>query len=323
MKVLITGLTGFVGPYVAAEVARRDSSAEIFGLVWAPPDEETARHLPAAIRSLTGDVTDVESLRTAVRAARPDLVFHLAAASSVAASWSKPGEAFEVNAVGTLNLLEAIRDFAPGAMTVIASSAEIYGGAADDDHPLTETSPYRPASPYAASKAAQDLLSATFSEAHGLRVARLRLFNQTGPGRPPHFVASSFARQIARIEAGDQPAEIKVGNLEARRDFVDVRDAARAYWVVAQEGVPGAAYNVCSGHAVSMSSLLENLLSQSECSVAVVPDPERMRPADTPLLVGDPTLFRKTTGWVAEIPIERTLADLLEWWRGRIRSGGS
>ena len=323
MKVLITGLTGFVGPYVAAEVARRDPSAEIFGLVWALPDAETAGHLPASVQSLVGDVTDVESLRAAMRAAQPDVVFHLAAASSVAASWSMPGEAFEVNAVGTLNLLEAIREVAPGAMTVIASSAEIYGGAADDDHPLVETSPYRPASPYAASKAAQDLLSATFGKAHGLRVVRLRLFNQTGPLRPPQFVASSFARQIARIEAGDQPPEIEVGNLEARRDFVDVRDAARAFWLAARRGVPGAAYNVCSGRSVSMSSLLELLLSNSGCSVTVVPDPDRMRPADIPLLVGDPTLIRNTMGWVAEIPFERTLSDLLEWWRGRISNGGS
>ncbi len=323
MKVLITGLTGFVGPYVAAEVARRDPAAEIFGLVLVPADLETAGYLPASVQSLAGNVTDAESLRAAMRAVQPDVVFHLAAASSVATSWSQPGEAFEVNAVGTLNLLEAIRDFAPGAMTVIASSAEVYGGAVDDDHPLAETAPYRPASPYAASKAAQDLLSGSFGKAYGLRVIRLRLFNQTGPRRPPHFVASSFARQISLIEAGHQPAEIKVGNLDARRDFVDVRDAARAYWLVAEKGVAGAAYNICSGRSVEMSYLLDQLLSLAGLSVDVVPDPDRMRPADIPLLVGDPTLFNATTGWVAKIPLEQSLADLLEWWRNRIRNGGS
>ncbi len=323
MRALITGWTGFVGPYVAAEVARRDPSAEIFGLVWPPLDADAAPGVPGSVRSLTGDVTDVKSLRSAVQSARPDLVFHLAAASSVATSWTKPGDAFEVNAVGTLNLLEATRDLAPSATMVIASSAEIYGGAADDDHPLVETAPLRPVSPYAASKAAQDLLAATVGASFGLQVIRLRLFNQTGPGRPPSFVASSFARQIARIEAGHRPAEIRVGNLEARRDFVDVRDAARAYWLAAERGVPGAAYNVCSGRSASVSSLLDVLLSLSECSVSVVPDPDRMRPSDVPLLVGDPTLFRKTTGWIPEIPLERTLADLLDWWRGRVKDSGS
>ena len=323
MKVLITGVAGFVGPYVVAELARRDPSAEIYGLVWEPPDPEIAQQQPASLRILTGDVTDADSLRSAVRAAMPDVVFHLAAASSVASSWSRPGEAFEVNAVGTLNLLEAIRDDAPGAMTVVASSAEIYGGATDDDHPLLETAPYRPVSPYAASKAAQDLLAASFGGAHGLQVIRLRFFNQTGPRRPATFVASSFARQIALIEAGHQPAEIKVGNLDARRDFVDVRDAARAYWLAAEKGVPGAAYNICSGRSVRISFLLDQLLSLAGPSVNVVADPERMRPADIPLLVGDPTLFRRTTGWLAEIPLEQSLADLLEWWRGRIRNGGS
>ena len=204
---------------------------------------------------------------------------------------------------------------APLRKEVVASSGEIYGGARDENSPLTESAPYRPISPYAASKAAQDLIADQFFRAHGTPVIRLRLFNHTGPRRPPIFVASSFARQIVEIERGLRPARIEVGNLEARRDFVDVRDAARAYWMAAVGGVPGAAYNVCSGRAGTIRHLLDLLIAAADPEVEVVPDPARMRPADIPLLVGDPTLLQSVTGWQPEIPLARTLADLLQWWR--------
>jgi len=318
VRILITGATGFTGPYVAAEVARSDPSAEIFGLVFSPPDEDASRLLPPGFRSLEGDVTDSKSLTAALETSAPELIFHLAAASSGAASWSKPAEFFEVNAVGTLKLFEAIRSLGIDATTVVASSGEIYGGADDEDHPHLEDNPYRPISPYATSKAAQDLIAAQFGEAHGIRVIRLRLFNQTGPRRPPDFVASSFARQIAEIEKGRRAPTIEVGNLEARRDFIDVHDAARAYWLAAVHGNPGTAYNVCSGHASSIGEILDILLSLAQCDVKVVQDPERMRPADIPLLLGDPSRLQELTGWRPEIPLRQTLSDLLEWWRGKV-----
>jgi GDP-4-dehydro-6-deoxy-D-mannose reductase len=198
---------------------------------------------------------------------------------------------------------------------VVASSGEIYGGADDDSHPQKESAPYRPISPYAASKAAQDLIADQYCRAHGTPVIRLRLFNHTGPRRPSVFVLSSFARQIVEIERGLRPPRIEVGNLDARRDFVDVRDVARAYWLAAVRGEPGAAYNLCSGRAATIRALLELLLAATEATVEIVPDPARMRPADIPLLLGDPSLFEQTTGWRPKIPIHQTLADLLDWWR--------
>lgn len=317
MRILITGVTGFVGPYVAAEVAESEPTAEIYGMVWSPPDAETAGIFPANLRTLQGDITDQASLAAVLDECRPDVILHLAASSSGAAAWQRPVECFEVNAIGTLKLLEAVRHLGTDPTVVVASSGEIYGGAEDESRPLKETAPYRPISPYAASKAAQDLIADQFCRAHGTPVIRLRLFNHTGPRRPPVFAASSFARQIVEIERGIRPPRLEVGNLEARRDFVDVRDAARAYWLAASSGAPGAAYNVCSGRAASIRHILDILLTATGSSVEVVPDPERMRPADIPLLIGDPSLLREATGWRPEIPLEQTLSDLLSWWRER------
>lgn len=317
MRVLITGITGFIGPYVAAEVARREPAAELFGMVSRPPDPGAAALLPTRLRTLLGDITDADSLREVLAACRPHMILHLAASSSGAAAWEQPVECFEVNAVGTLKLLETVRRLEMAPTVVVATSGEIYGGADDESSPLKETAPYRPISPYAASKAAQDLIADQFCRAHGTPVIRLRLFNHTGPRRPPVFVASSFARQIVEIERGLRPPRLEVGNLEARRDFVDVRDAARAFWLAAVKGTAGAAYNLCSGRASSIRDVLDLLLAAAERTVEVVPDPARLRPADIPLSVGDPSLLQEVTGWRPEIPLDRTLSDLLEWWRSQ------
>jgi GDP-4-dehydro-6-deoxy-D-mannose reductase len=314
VRFLITGVTGFVGPYLAAELAG-EPGAELFGMALDGRDVEAAGTLPASLETLEGDITDDGSIRVVLEAARPEVVYHLAGASSGAAAWHRPAECLEVNALGTLRLLEGIRRLGLDATTVVASSGEVYGTADDEAHPLTEDAPLRPLSPYAASKAAQDLVAAQYPRAYGMRVIRLRLFNHTGPRHPEQFVASSFARQIARIERGLQAPVIEVGNLDARRDFVDVRDVARAYRLAARREVSGDVFNVCSGHALSVRHILDLLVALAHCEVAVHPDPERMRPADIPLLLGDPRLFREATGWAPEIPIERTLADLLDWWR--------
>ncbi len=314
MRVLITGVTGFVGPYLAAELAG-EPGIELFGMTWNGDDHATSGLLPAALQTLVGDVTDDGSIRAVLEAARPDVVYHLAGASSGAAAWRRPIACYEVNALGTLRLLEGVRRLGLATTTVVASSGEVYGTADDEAHPLTEDSPLRPLSPYAASKASQDLVAAQYPRAYGMRVIRLRLFNHTGPRHPEQFVASSFARQIARAERGLQEPVIEVGNLDARRDFVDVRDVARAYRLAARREVSGDVFNVCSGHAVSVRHILDLLVALAHCEVAVHPDPERMRPADIPLLLGDPRLFREATSWAPEIPIERTLADLLDWWR--------
>ena len=314
MRFLITGVTGFVGPYLANELAG-EPEVELFGMALDAGAAESAGTLPAGLRTLTGDITDNNSIHAVLEAARPEVVVHLAGASSGAAAWHRPVACFEVNALGTLRLLEGIRQLGLDTTTIVASSGEVYGSADDEAHPLTEDSPLRPLSPYAASKAAQDLVAAQYPRAYGMRVIRLRLFNHTGPRHPEQFVASSFARQIARIERGLQEPVLEVGNLDARRDFVDVRDVARAYRLAAQRELGGDVFNVCSGHAVSVRHILDLLVGLARCEVTVRPDPERMRPADIPLLIGDPRRFREATGWVPEIPIGQTLADLLDWWR--------
>jgi GDP-4-dehydro-6-deoxy-D-mannose reductase len=311
MRILITGVTGFVGPYLAEHIADAAPEAEVWGLVWAADREEA----PSSIHPIEGDLTDISSLRAAFDQIQPEIVFHLAAASSVASSWDHPGRFLEVNAVGTVNLLETVRAADREVRVVVSSSGEVYGAVPVDQQPITEETHLAPLSPYAASKAAQDLLTAQYYHGYGIPTVRLRLFHHTGPRRPPQFVASSFAHQIARIEKGLDPPRLAVGNLEAIRDFTDVRDVARAYWLAATRGIPGDVYNICSSRRTSIRRVLDVLLTDSRVEVEVEVDPNRLRAADIPYLVGDHTRFSSATGWQPEIPLVKTLGDLLEWWR--------
>jgi GDP-4-dehydro-6-deoxy-D-mannose reductase len=313
---LITGVSGFVGPYLAEYIAEVAPETEMWGLVWSA---DTAQ-APPSVRPIAGDLTDASWLSMVVGEVRPDLILHLAAASSVAASWARPSQCLEVNAMGTVNLLEAVRDLRLDARVVIASSGEIYGAVPLANQPITEDAPLCPLSPYAASKAAQDLITAQYFLGYGIDTVRLRLFHHTGPRRPPQFVASSFAQQIARIERGLAPPRLAVGNLEAVRDFTDVRDVARAYWLAAVQGVAGDAYNVCSGRRISIERVLEILLVHSDVEIEVEVDPGRLRTADIPCLIGDHTRISDATGWQPEIPLVQTLGDLLEWWRENVET---
>lgn len=314
MRILITGISGFVGPYLAEHIAEIAPETEIWGMVWAADPAKA----PSSVQQVEGDLTDISSLTIALNQVRPDIIFHLAAASSVASSWEHPGRFLEVNAVGTVNLLEVVRTLGLGAKTVVSSSAEVYGVVPTNKQPITEDAPLAPLSPYAASKAAQDLLTAQYYHGYGMPTIRLRLFHHTGPRRPTQFVASSFAYQIARIERGLDPPRLAVGNLEAVRDFTDVRDVARAYWLAATRGIPGDAYNVCSSRRTSIRRVLDMLLAHSEVEVEVEVDPNRLRAADIPYLVGDHSRFSETTGWHPEIPLVETLGDLLGWWRSQV-----
>ena len=314
MRILITGISGFVGPYLARHIARTTPEAEIWGLVWAGDPARAS----SSVQLVEGDLTDISTLATALNQVRPDIIFHLAAASSVASSWDHPGRFLEVNAVGTVNLLEVARTLGVNTRVVVSSSAEVYGAVPPEQQPITEDLPLEPLSPYAASKAAQDLLTAQYYHGYGMPTIRLRLFHHTGPRRPTQFVASSFAHQIARIERGLDPPQLAVGNLEAVRDFSDVRDIARAYWLAAIRGEPGAAYNVCSSRSTSIRGVLDMLLAHSEVEVEVEVDPDRLRAADIPCLVGDHSKFSDATDWSPEIPLEETLGDLLNWWRQNI-----
>jgi GDP-4-dehydro-6-deoxy-D-mannose reductase len=199
----------------------------------------------------------------------------------------------------------------------IACSSEEYGMVYPDEVPIAESNPLRPLSPYAVSKVAQDMMAYQYFQSYGLKTVRTRGFNHTGPRRGDVFVTSNFAKQLASIEAGEQEPVIRVGNLEAVRDFTDVRDMVRAYWLAVTKGKPGEVYNVATGSGITIQELLDRLLALSTAKVRVEQDPERMRPSDVVRLVGDSSKFRADTGWAPEIPFDKTLADLLAYWRER------
>ena len=262
------------------------------------------------------ELLDADAVRAAVRAAAPSAVFHLAAQASVPYSWEHPRRTLKENIETTLNVLEAVRLEAPDAAVVFASSAEVYGR--PERLPVEESAPLRPRNPYAVSKAACDLLAAQYADVHGLRIARLRAFNQAGPGQSDDYVVGTLARQVAEAEQrGEGEAALSLGNLDSARDFIDVRDAARAQ-LLATEVEPGA-YNVCSGRAVPVRELVDGLAGSTPVTVRVEVDPSRLRADDVPEVRGSADRFAAACGWEPEIPLQRTLADALESWRQRLR----
>jgi GDP-4-dehydro-6-deoxy-D-mannose reductase len=318
VRVLITGVSGFVGPYVADHIAEVAPETELYGLLWGELDQDRRRQLGSDLRLLEGDVTDPAAIAMVLETSRPDVIVHMAAASSVARSWSNVARALEINAIGTANLFETILELQMRPVIVVSSSAEVYGRVDPEQGPIGEHSPLAPVSPYGTSKAAQDLLAAQYVAGRGLAVVRLRPFHLTGPRRPDHFVVSSFAAQIARIEHGLEEPLLKVGNLDAVRDITDVRDAARAYWLAGTRGTGGEVYNLCSGRSLRVGDLLDELLALSNAHIAVEVDAGRLRTHDIPWLVGDHSRLTATTGWQPVIPLRQTLLDLLEWWRGEV-----
>ncbi len=319
MRALITGVTGFVGAHLTEYLLSARPDAELFGLRrWSSSSDEVAG-LANVVRMVDGDLLDAPSLLRALQASRPEVIFHLAASSSVASSWDTPTEMMQVNVLGTLHLLEAMRQLDLDATVVLACSAESYGEVAPASLPIDEDQPFRPVSPYAVSKAAVDMLAYQYYQTFRLRTVRLRLFNHCGPRQSDRFVISALARQIAEIEAEVRPPELHVGNLEARRDFVDVRDVARAYLLAATHGQPGEAYNVASGKGRSIREVLDHLLTLTDTVIDIVFDPARLRPAEIQALVGDGSRFHRTTGWEPTIPFEQTLFDVLSYWRRRVR----
>jgi GDP-4-dehydro-6-deoxy-D-mannose reductase len=250
---------------------------------------------------------------------RPDYIFHLAAQSFVPTSWKAPTESLTTNVIGQLNVFEAVRKINLPCRIQIACSSEEYGMVLPDELPIKETNPLRPLSPYAVSKVGQDMLGYQYYMSYKMNIVRTRGFNHTGPRRGPVFVCSDFAKQIVEIERGKKPPVISVGNLEAKRDFTDVRDMVKGYWLSLEKGKEGAVYNICSGKAYRIQEILDKLIELSGVDLEVKQDPNRMRPSDVPVLQGDNGRFRKDTGWEPEIPMERTLSDLLDFWRRCLR----
>ncbi len=314
MRWLITGADGFVAAHLIAHLLDSEPDDSVWGMVWRQAPRSAWPPPHQHLHLLAAEITDAEEVVAVVQKAKPDVVLHLASASSVAASWQRPAATYEINVLGQLNLLEAARRLQRPPTVVIASSAEIYGPQGHGGEPIPESSPLNPASPYAVTKAAQDLQAAQYFTSYGLATIRLRLFNHTGPGRPPHFVVSSFAKQIAEINAGYREPVLRVGNLDVSRDFTDVRDVVRAWRLAALVGIPGEAYNVCSGQPTVIRTILEELLKSTSRPVDVQIDPELLRNGEIDILYGDPSRFAARTGWRPEIPLEQTLGDLLDWW---------
>jgi GDP-4-dehydro-6-deoxy-D-mannose reductase len=263
-------------------------------------------------------VLDLEAVEAELARAQPDVVYHLAAWSHIGGSWAEPLTVFRVNAEGTLNVLLASTRVGVGRVLVV-SSADVYGPAPESEMPLTEESPLRPASPYGVSKAAADLLGLQAWLGNKLEVVRIRAFNHNGPGQSPIFVTASLAEQIARneLEGGDV---LPVGSLSARRDFTDVRDVVRAYRLLAERAEPGEAYNVCSGTDVSVTEIADRLVALAQRPMRLEFDPARARPVDLPVLRGDNSKLRAATGWTPEIPLDQTLADVLDSARQKVRA---
>jgi len=314
VRVLITGVSGFVGGHMVDLLRAEAPQAEIVGLDSRPGNRARA----LAIEIVKADLQDPVSVRQALEQVRPDRLVHLAAQSSPQRSWEDPGGTLKTNLLGLLHLLEAARTLSLEPRLLVVGSAEEYGLVQPHETPLREDAPLRPASPYAVSKVAQGFLALQYALSLGLPIVRTRTFHHTGPRRGEQFAESSFARQLAEIEAGRRPPRVEVGNLDAVRDFTDVRDVVRAYWALLDRGAPGEVYNVCSGHGVKMADLLEELVALSGLEVEIRADPSRLRPLDVPVVVGDPSRLRAATGWHASIPLRQTLRDLLDHWRERV-----
>lgn len=317
MRVLITGITGFVGSHLA-EFALARGDVEVFGTVRWRSRMENIEHMVDQVHLVECDLRDAAAVRNTLNEVRPDYIFHLAAQSYVPISWKAPEETLTTNIISELHLLEAMRELGLDARIQVAGSSEEYGLVHEEEAPITEENPLRPLSPYAVSKVAQDLLAYQYHRSYGLYTVRTRAFNHTGPRRGHVFVTSDWSRQIALIEKGKKEPVIEVGNLEARRDFSDVRDIVRAYWLALEKGESGEVYNIGSGKAITIRELLDLLLSMTEADIKVRQDPQRMRPSDVMLLVTDYSKFNRATGWEPQIPFEKTARDLLDYWRERV-----
>ncbi|MBD61691.1 GDP-mannose 4,6-dehydratase [bacterium] len=314
MKALITGISGFAGSHLAEFLL--NEQVEVFGLIRRRSPLHHLNSIQDSINLVEGDLQDSTSLRTILREAKPDWIFHLAAQSFVPTSWRAPADTINTNITGQVNLFEAVRDLSLSPTIQIACSSEEYGLVHPNETPIKEDNPLRPLSPYAVSKVAQDFLGYQYYQSYGMKIIRTRAFNHTGPRRGEEFVASAFARQIVNIERG-APAVIKVGNLDAERDFTDVRDVVSAYKVAVEKGKPGEVYNICTGTAISISTLLEKLIDLSSIKPEVIKDPDLDRPSDVPLLLGDCSKFKNQTSWEPKISLDQTLEDLLNWWRNQ------
>jgi GDP-4-dehydro-6-deoxy-D-mannose reductase len=310
---LITGATGFAGGHLLDQLLQRQPHVA----AWANPSGQAPPPGPAkGVVWNRVDLLDREAVADALASLRPSIVYHCAGVADVGASWNAPVRALKVNVLGTHHLLDALRRAALRCPVLVTGSALVYR---PSESALSEQSEIGPSNPYALSKLAQEMVAARVT---WCPVFITRSFNHAGPRQSDRYVTSSFAQQIAEIEADRRNPVLRVGNLESRRDITDVRDTVRAYRLIVERGTPARPYNVCTGRAIRVRDLLDILLGLSRTRIRVEVDPARLRPSDVPVVLGDPSLVEHDTGWRAEIPIERTLSDLLDSWRTRIAPPG-
>ena len=315
-KAFITGIAGFVGSHLAELLLAQ--KYEVSGLLRPRTKTEYIEPIMDKLHLEDADILDTHSLYATISRIKPDYIFHLAAQSYVPTSWSSPSVTLEANIVGSANLFEAVRQVGIDPVIQIACSSEEYGLVHSDELPIKETNPLRPLSPYAVSKLAMDYLGYQYFQSYKIRIIRTRGFNHTGPRRGETFAESTFSKQIALIEKGKQEPVIHVGNLDASRDYTDVRDMVKGYLLAVEKCDPGEVYNICSGKTIKIGDMLQLLLSFSKTKVEIKEDPARMRPSDVPVLLGDNSKFAAKTGWKVTIPFEKTMEDLLNYWRSRV-----
>jgi len=311
-KALITGITGFAGSHLAAHLLAL-GDVEIFGVAHDPG--YGLDHLGRPVSVFMSDLQDPQAAEEVLLRVRPDHIYHLAAQAYVPTSWKDPWDTFENNVRPELNILQLMVQKQLEARLLVVASNEVYGAVCADKLPVDESAVLEPNNPYGVSKAAQDLLARQYFLSHGVDVIRARAFNNLGPRQSPQFVAANFARQIAEAELGLREPVVRVGNLQAQRDFTDVVDVVRAYALLMEKGRTGEAYNIGSGQPRSVQSLLDYLLSLSSVKVGIEPDLTRLRPSDVPTIYGNITKLRTDTGWEPTIPFEESLARVLAYWR--------
>lgn len=313
-KILITGISGFAGSFLAEHLLKKNNK-KIFGttLTSENPNISQINHQVTLYEVNLLDSKKVESM---INETQPDNIFHLAALASPRLSFENPAETITNNITAQVNILEAVRnikDYKPRIL--IVSSADVYGIVGPNDLPMDEQTPLHPANPYAVSKIAQDYLAMQYVYSYKLPIVRVRPFNHIGPRQGPHFVITDFVKRIVAIEKGKIPPVLRVGNLDAKRDFTDVRDMVRAYDLILEKGIIGDVYNIGSGKSFTIADILKMLLALSKTEITVESDPMLMRPADTPELLCDGKKMQQLTHWHPEIPLEQTLKDTLDYWR--------
>lgn len=312
-KVLITGASGFVGTHLISYIQKL--GLEIWGTARVP---HLLLHRDSSVYWENLDLINVESVRAVLQKVRPDVIFHLAGQSNVRISWDNKADTFGANVIGTIHLLDAVKDICPDARVLTVGSSEEYGIVAANEIPIVETVRPNPQNPYGVSKLTVGIMAQQYARSSGLNVIHVRPFNHIGPGQSLGFVTTDFTKQIVSIEMGLQSNELFVGNLEASRDFSDVRDIVHAYWEVATNGKVGEIYNVCSGHGVKISTILEELARRSQVEIKIIQDPTKFRAIDIPYYVGDNKKIKEDCGWTPSIPLPQTLDDILEDWRNRL-----